>query len=175
MHWELHLIHSTGSSMSSRHIGTASPMPRRAGERCCRPPCQAWFPWPPHACAAVAAIPCCLSHRWVSCHRARAECGDHRGRVPHHAIDSGWPRPVSAMCWADRLRPTRPFGLPGTTDRTVHWAEAMGRSRPGTPLILFQFWILFKYFKKQFKLSKFVETCRNVQKGQTKFCLTPLG
>jgi hypothetical protein len=93
----------------------------------------------PHARDAVTPTPCRPSRRWSPRHRARAECGDHRGHVPRRTTDSGRPRPVSAMGWADRLRPTRPFGLPGAMDHTVRWAEAMGRSRPSAPLILFQF------------------------------------
>jgi hypothetical protein len=53
------------------------------------------------------------------------------------ATDSGRPRSVLAMGWADRLRLTRPFGLPSAMARTVRWAEpaphGLGlKPRPGT-------------------------------------------
>jgi hypothetical protein len=70
--------------------------------------------------------------------------------------------PVSALGWADRLRSTRPFGLPGTTDRAIRWAKALG-------------WSFFSNFDFCLNILEIIQTskiCRNlykIHKRQIKF------
>jgi hypothetical protein len=51
---------------------------------------------------------------------------------------------------------------------------ASGRIWPSTVRVSFKSFLFVLNSRKQFKLPKFVKTCRNVQKWQTKFCGTPL-
>jgi hypothetical protein len=70
---------------------------------------------------------------------------------------------------------------PGGLSRHYLWqvAASMGRSHgPDRAQHCARFLKPFLFVfnsKKQFKLPKFIETCRNVQKWKTKFCWTPLG
>jgi hypothetical protein len=88
------------------------------------------------------------------------------GRLVGHAPGLGQRRPATLSgpwaCEAVAYRPPRRKGRSHGPD------SAHARFTP------FPFSFLFKQFQKWFKLPKFVETCRNVQKLQNKFCMNPL-
>jgi hypothetical protein len=54
------------------------------------------------------------------------------------------------------------------------WAVAPGRTEPSTVPGFLKPFLFVLNSRKQFKLPKFLETFRNVQKWQTKFCWTPI-
>jgi hypothetical protein len=77
-----------------------------------------------------------------------------------------WAEPTGeawAAVWALLWQAAAPVGRSPGPDQAQHCARF---------LKLFLFYL---NSRKQFKLLKFVETCRNVQKCKTKFCWTPLG
>jgi hypothetical protein len=86
---------------------------------------------------------------------------------------AGWPDRFGQ--WA-KPAGRSPGGCPGTVCGRPPplWAIAPGRTGPNSvPRFLKPFLFVFNS-RKQFKLPKFVETCTNAQKWQTKFCWTPL-
>jgi hypothetical protein len=88
-----------------------------------------------------------------------------RTRAPWAAAMAGPGRPMGrhAETASYRSRPPRPIGL--------RPRAGFGPSLCEFPLKSF---LIVLNSRKQFKLPKFVETCRNVQKWQPKFCINPL-
>jgi hypothetical protein len=90
-------------------------------------------------------------------------------RAPRHSTTGRFPR------WTRSLGRAPRGCLGNVCGRLPHpWAIAPSRTGPSTVSGFLKPFIFVLNSRKQFKLPKFVETYRNVQKWQTKFCWTPL-
>jgi hypothetical protein len=82
---------------------------------------------------------------------------------------------VSPPNRAARPRPRQPFGRQRVAGHHAPWAIASGQIGPDTVCgIKYSFFDLLNHINIS-KIPKFIETCKNVQKWQTKFCWTPHG
>jgi hypothetical protein len=99
-------------------------------------------------------MPLASCHRATAPSRARTPCGDRATSVPGARVTRALARGLPGRGLA------KPFGRSRVAGRHALWAVAPGRTRPSTaPGFLF---VLNS--RKPFKVLKFIETYRNVQK-----------
>jgi hypothetical protein len=106
--------------------------------------------------------------------RARSARGHHANMRVARACCSGPRRPFALLGRAARPGPSPLFDRPRVAGRCAPWAVASGWFQPSTVRLFFKYFSIVLNSKNCFKLQKFVETCRNVQQLQNKFCMNPI-
>jgi hypothetical protein len=147
-------------------VCAASPSAHRSGAPLPSPPCPAPPLCPPRDLRQhLTIVEPPLSHWWARHHAvpraARACCGGPRGSC-------------APLGRAARPQPCGCFGRPRMAGRHAPWDVASGRFSAQYYARGFTCFSVVLNSRNCFKLQKFVETCRNVQNLQHKFCMNPL-
>jgi hypothetical protein len=128
---------------------------------------------PPVSAVPTASPRCLTPHQaaddWAPV-ASRPTC---QPRLPRRADPTALHcRPFSPLGRAARARPRGCFSRPRVAGRHAPWAVASGRFSASA--LGFKCFLIVLNSRNCFKLHKFTETCRNVQKFRNKICGTPI-